>query len=76
MAHRTDFTPCPAPNDVVSYLNWVRTGPVGAQTILMIHSVGLDLTYWDSQIEAMCSTYDVVRSICLVTAAPRIRPKM
>jgi 3-oxoadipate enol-lactonase len=41
-------------------LNWVRTGPANASTVLLIHPVGLDLTYWDRQIEALQANYDVV----------------
>ena len=29
----------------VSPLNWVRTGPRNAEKVLLIHSLGLDLTY-------------------------------
>ena len=46
--------------DASTRLNWVRTGPRDAETILFIHSLGLDLTYWDRQIEALATTYDVV----------------
>ena len=41
-------------------LNWVRTGPEGAPTVVLIHAVGLDLTYWDRQVEALRSAYRVV----------------
>ena len=41
-------------------LNWVRTGPQNASTVLLIHAVGYDLTYWDRQIEALQSAYNVV----------------
>jgi len=48
-------------NDVESFtLNWVRTGPADTSTVLLIHPVGLDLTYWDRQIEALRVNYDVV----------------
>ena len=41
-------------------LNWVRTGPRDAETILLIHSLGLDLTYWDRQIDVLGATYGIV----------------
>ncbi len=41
-------------------LNWVRTGPRNTSTVVLIHAVGFDLTYWDRQIEALRSAYDVV----------------
>ncbi len=43
-----------------STLNHVRTGPRGGGTVLLLHSAGLDLTYWDRQIEALSPDYDVV----------------
>lgn len=41
-------------------LNVVRTGPRGNTPVVLLHSVGLDLTYWDHQIEALRHHYDVV----------------
>ncbi len=41
-------------------LNWVRTGTEHAETVVLIHAVGYDLTYWDRQIEALESAYNVV----------------
>ena len=41
-------------------LNWTRTGPRSAGTVVLIHPVGLDLTYWGDQIEALRSRYDVI----------------
>ncbi len=41
-------------------LNWVSTGPKNTSTVVLIHPVGLDLTYWDRQIEALRSDYNVV----------------
>ena len=41
-------------------LNWVRTGTHHAETVVMIHAVGYDLTYWDRQIEALSGRYNVV----------------
>jgi|SRR5450756_686101 len=48
------------PQAPAASLNWIRTGPQGAERIVLIHSLGLDLTYWDRQIEALSPTYDVV----------------
>jgi 3-oxoadipate enol-lactonase len=39
-------------------LNWVRTERT--QTVLLIHAVGFDLTYWDRQIECLQADYNVV----------------
>ncbi len=41
-------------------LNSIRTGPKGRTPIVLVHPVGLDLTYWDSQIDTLCDQYDVV----------------
>jgi 3-oxoadipate enol-lactonase len=41
-------------------LNWVRTETGHHETILLIHAVGQDLTYWDRQIEALSDRYNVV----------------
>jgi 3-oxoadipate enol-lactonase len=41
-------------------LNWIRTGPAHADTVVLIHAVGYDLTYWDRQIEALQADYNVV----------------
>ena len=41
-------------------VNVVRTGPRGAPPVVLVHPVGLDLTYWAAQIEALCDTHDVV----------------
>lgn len=41
-------------------LNAIRTGPKGESPVLLIHPVGLDLTYWGSQIDVLCEHYDVV----------------
>lgn len=41
-------------------LHWVRSGPLNAATVMLIHPVGYDLTYWDRQIEALCDSFDVV----------------
>ncbi len=41
-------------------LNWIRTGPEGSIPVVLIHAVGLDLTYWDRQVEFLRSDYNVV----------------
>ncbi len=50
----------PDPASSASALNYVRTGPRHAGTVVLIHPVGLDLTYWDAQIDALRTTHDVV----------------
>ena len=41
-------------------LNSIRTGPQGAPPVILVHPVGLDLTYWSPQIEALRERYDVI----------------
>jgi 3-oxoadipate enol-lactonase len=41
-------------------INMVRTGPRGGAPVVLLHGVGLDLTYWDLQIAALCTTHDVI----------------
>ena len=41
-------------------INSVRTGPRGAPPVVLVHPVGLDLTYYAAQIEALLDTHDVV----------------
>ena len=41
-------------------VNFVRTGPRGKPPIVLLHSVGLDLTYWDAQIDAFGAFHDVI----------------
>lgn len=41
-------------------LNFVRTGPLGDVPIVLLHSAGLDLTYWDAQIAALSRNHDVI----------------
>ncbi|MGI4794150.1 MAG: alpha/beta fold hydrolase [Janthinobacterium lividum] len=41
-------------------INLVRTGPQGGAPVILVHPVGLDLSYWDRQIEALRGTHDVV----------------
>jgi len=41
-------------------LHMVRTGPRGNIPVIFVHPVGLDLTYWGHQIEALNNLYDLV----------------
>ena len=41
-------------------VNAVRTGPRGGTPVLLLHSAGLDLTYWDAQVAALGRDRDVV----------------
>ena len=41
-------------------INNIRTGPRGAPPVVLIHPVGLDLSYWGAQVEALCDDHDVV----------------
>ena len=41
-------------------LNYVRTSTDHPETIVLIHAVGHDLTYWDRQIEALSARYNIV----------------
>ncbi|RAR54565.1 3-oxoadipate enol-lactonase [Paraburkholderia unamae] len=43
-----------------SNLNVVKGGPAERSTVILIHAVGLDLTYWDRQIEALTAHHHVV----------------
>lgn len=43
-----------------SKLHTIRTGPRGASPVLLIHPLGLDLTFWDQQIAALCDEFDVI----------------
>jgi 3-oxoadipate enol-lactonase len=38
----------------------VRTGPRGGTPVVFVHALGLDLTYWDQQIGALCDEFDVM----------------
>ena len=40
-------------------INLVRTGPRNGPLVVLVHPVGLDLGYWDRQIEVLRHTYDV-----------------
>ena len=41
-------------------LNWIRTSTHHTDTVVLIHAVGHDLTYWDRQIEALSANYNVI----------------
>lgn len=43
-----------------SKLNIVEGGPTEGGTVVLIHAVGLDLTYWDHQIEALTAHHHIV----------------
>ena len=41
-------------------VNGIRTGPRGGPPVVLVHPVGLDLTYWGAQIESLQHDHDVV----------------
>ena len=41
-------------------INFVRTGPRGRTPVVLVHPVGLDLTYWSAQIETLGARHDVL----------------
>ncbi len=41
-------------------LNWVRTSVDKPETVVLLHAIGYDLTYWDRQIDVLCAGYNVV----------------
>ncbi len=41
-------------------MHYVRTGPRGGDPVILLHPVGLDLTYWGAQVEALCDDHDVI----------------
>jgi len=43
-----------------SGIHSVRTGQRGAPLVVLVHAVGVDLTYWGDQIEVLQASYDVV----------------
>ncbi len=55
-----EVTPNLVPTKPEPRLNWVRTSTDKAETVVLIHAVGYDLTYWDRQIEALRKSYNVV----------------
>jgi 3-oxoadipate enol-lactonase len=50
----------PGKTEPEMHLNWVRTSTDRPQTVVLLHAVGYDLTYWDRQIEALRGKYNVV----------------
>jgi len=50
--------PLPAPDQTT--LHYIRTGPRGNTPILLLHAVGMDLTMWGPQMEALQKSYDVI----------------
>jgi len=48
----------PAPDQTT--LHYIRTGPRGNTPILLLHAVGMDLTMWGPQMEALQKSYDVI----------------
>lgn len=46
--------------DAAHPINLVRTGPRGSPPVVLVHPVGLDLSYWGGQIEVLRDDYDVV----------------
>jgi len=47
-------------NNIADDINWVQTGRGQSETVVLVHAIGQDLTYWDRQIECLASTYNVV----------------
>ena len=41
-------------------VNLVRTGPKGGAPVVLLHAMGLDLTYWDRQIAGLCDAFDLI----------------
>lgn len=41
-------------------LNWIQTSVDKPETVVLIHAVGHDLTYWDRQMEALAPHFNVV----------------
>jgi 3-oxoadipate enol-lactonase len=41
-------------------LNVIRTRIDGNPLVVLVHAIGLDLTYWSPQIEALAPSYDVL----------------
>ena len=42
------------------FLNSVRTGPRGGAPVVFVHAVGMDLTMWGPQLEALRASHDVI----------------
>lgn len=41
-------------------LNFVRAGRRGASPVVLVHAIGLDLTFWGEQLAALGSDFDVI----------------
>ena len=41
-------------------VNIVRAGPRGRTSVILLHAVSLDLTYWDAQFARLSATHDMV----------------
>jgi len=41
-------------------IHYIQTGPKGSPRVLFLHPVGLDLTWWGDQIEALANDYEVI----------------
>lgn len=52
----TSDAPTPPPRRA----NVVRTGPRTGTPVFLLHSAGLELSYWDAQIEALGEEHDVI----------------
>ena len=50
----------PLPDPEQTALHYVRTGSRGNPPILLLHAVGMDLTMWGTQLEALQENYDVI----------------
>lgn len=44
----------------VSDIHLIRTGPRSNPPVILVHPVGLDLTYWGAQIDALRGAFDVI----------------
>ncbi len=42
------------------HVNYIRTGPRGNAPVVLLHSAGLDLTYWDAHIWELSRRHDVI----------------
>jgi 3-oxoadipate enol-lactonase len=42
------------------FINSVRAGPRGGAPVILLHAVGLDLTYWDAQFGCLSKRHDVL----------------
>jgi pimeloyl-ACP methyl ester carboxylesterase len=47
-------------SDAPASLNMIRTGPRGGAPLLFLHALGLDLSVWDHQIQALARDHDVI----------------